>query len=68
LLEAALIIIAAVAAADWVSAVWSHSNELFRESTMHLTLATVGIALCIVERALDHADDVEAARVLPEVA
>src|SRR3974377_741255 len=30
LLEAALIIIAAIAAADWASALWSHSNELFR--------------------------------------
>ena len=66
LLEAALIIIAAIAAADWASALWSHSNELFRESTMNLALATVGIALCVVERALDHADDVEAAPVLPE--
>ena len=68
LLEGALIIIAAVAAAGCVSGLWSHSNLLFRESTMNLALATVGIALCVVERALDHADDGEAARVLPEVA
>jgi hypothetical protein len=47
LLEGALIIIAAVAAAGCASAIWSHSNELFRESTMQLALAAVGIALCI---------------------
>jgi hypothetical protein len=47
LLEGALIIIAVVAAAGCASAIWSHSNELFRESTMQLALAAVGIALCI---------------------
>ena len=62
LLEGALIIIAAVAAAGCVSGLWSHSNDLFRESAVHLALATVGIALCMVERAL------KAAPVLPEVA
>ena len=59
-LEAALIIIAAVAAAGCVSGLSSHSNELFRESVVDLALATVGIALCMVERAL------KAALVLPE--
>jgi hypothetical protein len=62
LLEGALIIIAAVAVAGCVSGLWSHSDELFRESVVDLALATVGIALCMVERAL------KAAPVLPEVA
>jgi hypothetical protein len=53
MLEGALIIVAGVAAAGCASAMWSHSNELFREATMQFALATVGIALCMVERALD---------------
>jgi hypothetical protein len=59
LLEGALIIVAALAAAGCGAAMWSHSNELFRESTMQLALAAVGIALCMVERALDREDKVE---------
>lgn len=68
LLEGALLVIGAVAAAGCASAMWSHSNELFRESTMQLALAAVGIALCMVERALNHADEVEAAPLMPEAA
>ena len=68
LLEGALIIIGAIAAAGCASAMWSHSNDLFRESTLQLALAAVGIALCMVERALDQKDDVEAAPVVAEAA
>lgn len=66
LLEGALIIVAAVAAAGCASAMWSHSNELFRESTMQLALAVIGIALCMVERALDHEHEPEAAPAVAE--
>ena len=68
LLEGALIIVAAVAAAGCASAMWAHNNELFRESTMQLALAAVGIALCMVERALNHEDELETAPMPVEVA
>jgi hypothetical protein len=68
LLEGALILVGAVAAAGCASAMWSHNNELFRDSTFHLALAAVGIALCMVERALDHEDELEAAPAVAEVA
>ena len=68
LLEGALLVIGAVAAASCASAMWSHSNELFRESTMQLALAAVGIALCMVERALDREDTAETAPMPVEVA
>jgi hypothetical protein len=68
LLEGALILIATIAALNCASAMWSHSNVLFRESTMYLALAGVGLALCMVERALERENEVEAAPALAEVA
>lgn len=68
LLEGALIIVAAVAAAGCASAMWSHSNELFREVTFQVALATIGIALCMVERALDREPEPETAPMIAEVA
>jgi hypothetical protein len=52
LLEGALLIVIALSALSCAPAVWSHNVDLLREYTMQLAMAGVGVALCMVERAL----------------
>src|SRR5579884_3900703 len=53
LMEGALIIVLTVSAISSVSAMWSHNTELLREQALQFAIAGVGIALCMVERALE---------------
>lgn len=49
-LEGGLILVVAVSLAAAAPAAWTQNGDLLREQVLHLLLATIAVALCLVER------------------
>ncbi|RDV05277.1 hypothetical protein DXH78_12265 [Undibacter mobilis] len=49
-LEAGLIMVVAISVAAAGPAAWTQNSDLLREQVLHLLLAAVAVALCLVER------------------
>jgi hypothetical protein len=50
ILEAGLIMVAAISIAAVIPALWTHNTDLVREQTIPLLLASLAAALCVMER------------------
>ncbi len=57
ILEAGLILVVLISIASVGPAVWSHNADLVRAQALHLVLAALAIALCLVERSYGRADE-----------
>lgn len=52
--EAGLVLVVGVSIVSAGPAVWSHNADLVREQIIQLSLAALGVALCMVERSYAH--------------